>query len=47
MWTKRDEKNNIMSEYKINNLMSESEMIKYLKSKGYKIMKPINDWIEC
>ena len=39
--------NNIMSEYKINNTMSEYEMIKYLKSKGYKIMKPFNDWIEC
>lgn len=47
MWTKRDEKNNIMSEYKTNNTMSDDEIIKYLKSKGYKIMKPVKDWIEC
>lgn len=46
-WIKRDKTNNIMSEDKTNNIMSEYEMIKYLKSKGYKIMKPFNDWIEC
>jgi hypothetical protein len=28
-------------------IMTDEEMIKHLKSKGYKIMRPINDWIEC
>ena len=32
---------------KTNNIISEDEMIKYLKSKGYKIMKPVNEWVEC
>lgn len=27
--------------------MTEQSMIEYLKGKGYKIMKPVNDWIEC
>ena len=26
--------------------MSDEDMIKHLKSKGYKIMKPVNDWVE-
>ena len=42
-----DKTNNMMSEYKTNNIMGDDEMIKHLKSKGYKIMKPIKDWIEC
>ena len=46
-WIKRDKTNNIMSADEKNNRMSDDEMIKYLKSKGYKIMKPIRDWIEC
>lgn len=33
--------------YKTKNIISENEMIEYLKSKGYKIMKPVNEWIEC
>jgi hypothetical protein len=28
-------------------LMADKEMIEYLKSKGYKIMKPVNEWVEC
>ena len=39
-WIKRDKTNNIKQ-------MSEDEMIKHLKSKGYKIMKPVNEWVEC
>lgn len=27
--------------------MTDEDMIKHLKNKGYKIMKPVNDWIEC
>jgi len=26
---------------------TEEDMIKHLKGKGYKIMKPVNDWVEC
>ena len=37
-WVKRDETKKIISE---------NEMIEYLKSKGYKIMKPVNEWVEC
>ena len=37
-WIKRDVKNSSLTD---------EEMIKHLKSKGYKIMKPISDWIEC
>ena len=37
-WVKRD---------KANSIMSENEMIEHLKSKGYKIMKPVNEWVEC
>lgn len=28
-------------------LITDAEMIIHLKSKGYKIMKPVNEWIEC
>jgi len=28
-------------------IMSDEEMINYLKNKGYKIMKPVNEWVEC
>jgi len=28
-------------------LIREEEMIEHLKSKGYKIMKPVNEWVEC
>ena len=42
-WTKRENVN-----YKSSNIeLSDEQMIKHLKSKGYKIMKPVNDWIEC
>jgi hypothetical protein len=27
--------------------MTEEEMIEHLKMKGYKIMKPISEWMEC
>ena len=37
-WVKRD---------KTKKIISENEMIEYLKSKGYKIMKPVNEWVEC
>lgn len=30
-----------------NNKMNDEQMIKHLKSKGYKIMKPVNEWVEC
>ncbi len=39
-WIKRDET-------KTTDTISELEMIEYLKSKGYKIMKPVNEWVEC
>lgn len=42
-WLKRDKTKKIISE----NEMSENEMIEYLKSKGYKIMRQVNDWVEC
>lgn len=29
------------------NTMSDQKMIQYLKSKGYKIMKPVPKWVEC
>jgi len=28
-------------------IFNDAQMITYLKSKGYKIMKPQSDWIEC
>ena len=28
-------------------IMSDEEMINYLKNKGYKVMKPVNEWVEC
>ncbi|MAG87322.1 MAG: hypothetical protein CMB97_08140 [Flavobacteriaceae bacterium] len=37
-WVKRN---------KTNRLMSDEEMIEHLKNKGYKIMKPVNEWVEC
>ncbi len=37
-WVKRN---------KINMLMSDEEMIEHLKSKGYKVLKPVNEWVEC
>lgn len=27
--------------------LNDIEMIAYLKNRGYKIMKPIKDWVEC
>ena len=42
-WVKRDKPKKIISE----NEISENVMIEYLKSKGYKIMKPVNEWVEC
>lgn len=39
-WVKRDKNKNT-------GIISEPEMIEYLKSKGYKIMKPVNEWVEC
>ena len=27
--------------------ITDEYMIEHLKNKGYKIMKPVNDWIEC
>ena len=32
---------------KNNGVISEEKMIEYLKSKGYKVMKPVNEWVEC
>lgn len=32
---------------KIDAGLNEEEMILYLKNKGYKIMKPVNEWVEC
>ena len=29
------------------NSITDEQMIQHLKSKGYKIMKPINEWLEC
>ena len=28
-------------------VMTDEEMVKHLKNKGYKIWKPVTDWIEC
>ena len=39
-WVKR---NNLQEK----NIMTDEDMIKHLKGKGYKIMKPVNEWIEC
>jgi len=39
-WVKIDKNKNT-------GIISEPEMIEYLKSKGYKIMKPVNEWVEC
>lgn len=42
-WIKRDKTKNTTSECE----MSDGEMIKRLKSKGYKIMKLVQEWVEC
>jgi len=39
-WVKKDK----IQDKKI---MTDEEMIKHLKSKGYKIMKPVKEWVEC
>ena len=40
IWVKIDKNKNT-------GIINEPEMIEYLKSKGYKIMKPVNEWVEC
>ena len=47
-WLKKESKMIPMLEKEPNlNSMNDEEMIKHLKSKGYKILKSINEWIEC
>lgn len=47
-WVKRNTDpiytHEISKEFKFKNV---DEMIAFLKSKGYKIMKPVSDWVEC
>jgi len=47
-WVKRNTaityQTEIIKEYKFKNV---DEIISFLKNKGYKIMKPVNDWVEC
>lgn len=52
-WTKRTSVSIPRNELKLNDVkeqssteMTDEQMIQHLKSKGYKIMKPIKEWIE-
>lgn len=45
-WVKKDAQSNLMTHAQ-SNLMTDKEMIEHLKIKGYKIMKPVSDWVEC
>lgn len=42
-WVKKEVKKEVINE----NTTSDEKMIQYLKSKGYKIMKPVSEWVEC
>ena len=43
-WVKKDVNVNLSNSII---LSTEQQAIKYLKSKGYKVMKPVNEWVEC
>jgi hypothetical protein len=42
-WTKKKQKVSLDNK---SIALSDEEMINHLKSKGYKIMRPVNEWIE-
>lgn len=44
-WVKRNDKQSVKTDEQ--SVMTDEEMIKHLKNKGYKILKPVDKWIEC
>jgi hypothetical protein len=48
-WVKKEfkDKKHKPDLYSSDNKISEEQLINYLKSKGYKVMKPVNEWVEC
>lgn len=47
-WVKRDTEFSYPKEViKGYNFKDVDEIISFLKNKGYKVMKPFNDWVEC